>query len=79
MVNSSRLNVKMAEFLWPYVSGIVPKLVEHPASCNEGFDLIEFLILKLLPKLSPVLDLAQLAEQSCTLLLDLHSSEVSCL
>ncbi|PKS12676.1 hypothetical protein jhhlp_000884 [Lomentospora prolificans] len=77
-LDEQRLNVKMAEFLWPYISGIVPKLVEHPASCNEGFELTEFLILRLLPKLSPVLDLAQLADQCCNLLLELSSSEDVC-
>lgn len=75
-MSSSRLNFKMAEFLWPYVSGIVPRLVEHPASCKEAFNLTEFLILRLLPKLSPVLDLAQLADQCCNLLLESSSSEV---
>lgn len=69
--------MKVAEFLWPYMSAVVPRLVEHPASCTQSFELIQFLIFKLLPKLSPVLDLPRLAEQCTDLLLGLNSTEVS--
>ena len=65
-----------AEFLWPYMSAIVPRLVDHPASCPQTFELIQFLIYKLVPKLSPVLDLPRLAEQCADLLLGLNSTEV---
>ena len=68
--------MKVAEFLWPYMSTIVPRLVDHPASCTQSFELIKFLMLKLLAKLSPVLDLPRLAEQCTDLLLELNSTEV---
>lgn len=70
------MNVRVAEFLWPYMSAIVPRLVNHPATCLQSFELIQFLIFKLLPKLSPVLDLPRLAEQCADLLLGLNSTEV---
>ena len=59
------------------MSTIVPRLVDHPASCTQSFELIKVLIYKLRSKLSPVLDLSRLAEQCTNLLLELNSTEVS--
>lgn len=58
------------------MSTVLPRLVDHPGSCTQSFELIKFLMLKLWPKLSPVLDLPRLAEQCTDLLLELNSTEV---
>lgn len=70
------MNVKVAEFLWPYMSAVVPRLVDHPTSCVESFELIRVLVSKLFPKGSPVLDLPRFAGQCADLLLQLNSTEV---
>lgn len=72
----SDLNVKVAEFLWPYMSAVVPRLLDHPVTCAESFELIRVLICKLFAKSSPVLDLPQFAVQCADLLLQLNSTEV---
>lgn len=70
------MNVKVAEFLWPYMSAVVPRLLDHPTSCVESFELIRILITKLFPRLSPVLDLPRFAQQCADLLLQLNPTEV---
>lgn len=70
------MHVKVAEFLWPYMSAVVPRLLDHPASCVESFELIRVLLSKLSAKSSPVLDLPRFAQQCADLLLQLNSTEV---
>jgi hypothetical protein len=66
----------MAEFFWPYIFAVVGKTVDHPDACQQVFNLVEDLILKLVASQSKVLDLADVARQCGELLLQYTTSEV---